>query len=259
MGHTVLSAVVSLSLFTGMLLLLVQGHRFGRRRLLANPEGAAEGAGPLDGAVFALLGLLIAFTFSGAASRFDGRRQLIVEEANDIGTAWLRIDLLPDAAQPAMRDLFRRYLDSRLETYRRLPDVAAAEAELARTAALQGEIWSLAVTSCRAKGDTAGSALFLGALNAMFDVVTTRTAASRLHPPTIVFGLLVALALACAFLAGFGMASRVRPDLLRLVAFSGIMALCVYVILDLEYPRAGLIRIDAFDSVLVELRASMRR
>jgi len=256
--HALLSSLIALALFAGMLVLLVLGHAWGRRRLLAHPEGGGEGAGALDGAVFALLGLLIAFTFSGAASRFDDRRHLIVEEANDIGTAWLRIDLLPDAAQPAMRDLFRRYLDSRLETYRRLPDLAAAREELEHTAALQGEIWSRGVTACQAKGDTPTTTLFLGALNPMFDIVTTRTAASRIHPPLVVFALLIGLALACAFLAGFGMAREPRPDRLRLAAFSGVMALCVYVIIDLEYPRAGFIRVDEFDQVLVELRETMK-
>ena len=99
--------------------------------------------------MFALLGLLIAFTFSGAAVRFDQRRSLIVQETNDIGTAYLRLDLLPPSAQPALRDLFRRYLDSRLEVYRRLPDIEAARAELARSNELQGEIWSRAVAASR--------------------------------------------------------------------------------------------------------------
>jgi hypothetical protein len=225
---------------------------------MVDPEAGGDGAGPLDGAVFALLGLLVAFTFSGAASRFDSRRQLIIEEANDIGTAWLRIDLLPEAARPPMRDLFRRYVDSRLETYRRIPDAGAVEAEMKHTAALQGEIWSLGVASCRERGDAATTSLFLGALNAMFDIVTTRTAAARLHPPPIVFVLLVGLALACSFLAGSGMAKGARPDRLRLVAFSGIMALCIYVILDIEYPRVGFIRLDAFDQFLVEVRETMR-
>jgi len=64
-------------------------------------EGARAGTGTIEGAVFALLGLLIAFTFSGAAARFEDRRALIIEETNDIGTAYLRLDLLPASAQPA--------------------------------------------------------------------------------------------------------------------------------------------------------------
>ena len=83
-----------MALFLGMLVLEV-GWRIGARRLAEDPNGADAGVGAVEGAVFALLGLLIAFTFSEAASRFDTRRQLIVEETNDIGTAYLRLDLLP--------------------------------------------------------------------------------------------------------------------------------------------------------------------
>src|SRR5512143_443438 len=94
-------------LFVGMILLLELGRRLGRRRQGKHEEGARAGLGAVEGAVFALLGLLIAFTFSGAASRFDARRELIVREANAIGTAWLRLSLLPADAQPGLRVLFR--------------------------------------------------------------------------------------------------------------------------------------------------------
>jgi hypothetical protein len=94
-------------LFLGMLLLLETGRRIGQRRLAHDSESARQGLGAVDGAVFALLGLLIAFSFSGAAGRFDNRRQLVMAEANNIGTAYLWIDLLPAGAQPALRELFR--------------------------------------------------------------------------------------------------------------------------------------------------------
>ena len=112
MIYTSFLLAISLALFAGMLLCLDLGRRFGIHRMAQDPEGAHSGTGAVDGAVFALLGLLIAFTFSGAAGRFDERRSLIVEETNDIGTAYLRLDLLPAGAQPALRDLFRRYLDA---------------------------------------------------------------------------------------------------------------------------------------------------
>ena len=88
-------------LFVGMLVLLDVGRRIGRRRLQLDAEGARAGVGVIEGSVFGLLGLLLAFTFSGAASRFDERRQLIVQEVHAIGTAWLRIDMLPPEARPA--------------------------------------------------------------------------------------------------------------------------------------------------------------
>jgi hypothetical protein len=258
MSHALLAGLAALGLLAAMLVLMEAGRRFGRRRGSADPGGGTAGAGAVSAAVFALLGLLVAFTFSGAAARFDTRRQLVVEEANDIGTAWLRLDLLPEAAQPPLRALFRAYLDSRLETYRLIPDMAAVDAELKRSAALQAEIWTRAVAGCAAKGDPATTSLVLPALNAMFDITTTRTFAARLHPPGVVFALLFALALACALLAGFAMAGSDRPEWLHMLAFAAVMALCVYVILDFEYPRLGFIRVDAFDQVLLDLRRSMQ-
>jgi hypothetical protein len=258
MSHAAVAALSSLGLLASMLVLMEVGRRIGRRRMSRDPEGGSAGAGAVSGAVFALLGLLVAFTFSGATSRFDSRRQYVVEEANDIGTAWLRLDLLPEAAQPPLRDLFRAYLDSRLETYRLIPDMEAVEAELRRSAGLQSDIWARAVAGCKAKGDPATTSLVLTALNAMFDITTTRTFAARLHPPGVVFVLLFALALACALLAGFGMAGSARPEWLHMLAFAAVLSACVYVILDFEYPRIGFIRVDAFDQVLLDVRRSMQ-
>ena len=84
--------------------------------------------GAIESALFGLLGLLLAFSFGGATNRFNTRRALIVDEANALGTAWLRLDLAPVAEQPALRDVFRRYLDSRLAVYASFPDIEAAKA-----------------------------------------------------------------------------------------------------------------------------------
>src|SRR6266487_5026057 len=104
MSHAVKVFLFTFGLFVGMLLFLELGRRIGIRRRQEDSGTTGEGVGAVDGAVFALLGLLIAFTFSGAASRFDTRRQLIIEETNDIGTAYLRLDLLPAEAQPGLRE-----------------------------------------------------------------------------------------------------------------------------------------------------------
>jgi hypothetical protein len=142
MHYLLFVAVCALSLFLGMVLLLEAGRRLGLRRRAHDAEGAAAGGRVVEGAVFGLLGLLVAFTFSGAAARFDIRRQLIVEETNAIGTAYLRLDLLPADVQPTLRERFRQYLAARLEAYRKLPDIAAAQETLARSVQLQGEIWT---------------------------------------------------------------------------------------------------------------------
>src|SRR6185436_12430539 len=137
MNYTLETVLFAILLLAGMVGFLEIGRRIGIRRVAVDAEGVREGAGAVEGAVFGLLGLLLAFTFSGAASRFDERRHLIVEEANAIGTAYLRLDLLPAEEQPPLRDLFRSYLDSRLAAYRKLPDIKAAMTELNHSAQLQ--------------------------------------------------------------------------------------------------------------------------
>ncbi len=85
------ASLSAVGLFLGMLMLFETGRCVGKKRLMRDPDSAATGAGPAEAAVFGLLGLLLAFTFSGATSRFEVRRHLITEEANAIGTAYLRI------------------------------------------------------------------------------------------------------------------------------------------------------------------------
>jgi hypothetical protein len=252
------SAPFAISLFIGMVLFLEVGRCIGQRRRAADPEGATAGVGAVDGAVFALFGLLIAFTFSGAASRFDARRQLIIEEANDIGTGWSYLSLLPANEQPPLRDLFRRYTDARIATFEKLPDFPAAEAELAMALALQDEIRAKAVAICEAKHDSATTMLVMGSLNAMSNITTSRTAATRIHPPPTIFVLLFALGLCSALFAGYGMAGSKERSWTHIVGFAAVIGLCAYVIRDIEYPRLGFIRVTATDQVMKDLRASMK-
>jgi hypothetical protein len=248
----------SVVLFAGILLLMAAGRNIGARRIAEEGKAASKGFGALEGAIFGLLGLILAFLFSGALSRFDARRQLVVEEANDIGTAWLRVDLLRPDDQSTMRDLFRSYLDSRIEVYHKLPDIDAAKVELGKSQELQAEIWKLAVPSAQATGTTQASMLLLPALNAMFDITTTRTEATKMHPPSVIIAMLGVLALACSLFAGYDMAHRQRWNLLHSSAFALVLSVTVYVIIDLEYPRLGLIRMSDSDEVLVALRESMK-
>jgi len=257
MIFALVTILTALALFAGMLALMELGARAGRRRIERDSEGARSGTAAPEGAVFALLGLMIAFTFSGALQRFDARRALIVAESNAIGTAWLRLDLLPAPAREELRQDFRVYLDTRLGAYRAGEDLREARAALARANELQVQIWAKAATLCRAEGQPV-AVLVLPALNAMFDIASERTAALETHPPPLVFALLIALALACALLAGFAMAASKLTHWTHRLAFAFVVSITVYAILDLEYPRRGLVRVDGFDQILVELREGMK-
>ncbi len=132
-----IALLLAAGMFLGMLAVIEVGRRLGAARLAKNPDGLAKGIGASEGAVFGLLGLLIAFTFSGAATRFEARRHLVTEETNAIGTAYLRIDVVPEEARPELQSLFRRYVDVRLAVYSNISDQSATEARHAETARLQ--------------------------------------------------------------------------------------------------------------------------
>ena len=254
------TTLTAIALFIAMLVLLEVGRRVGNKRLASDPEGARAGTGAVEGAVFALLGLLIAFTFSGAASRFDARRDLVVQESNAIGTAYLRLDLLPANAQPAMREMFRQYLDARLDVYRALPDLQAAYAALGTANDLQTDIWNAALANGQQTGAMPDAIkLLLPALNDMFDIASSRTMAAEMHPPMVIYGLLYLMAMASALLAGYGMSGGRSRSWLHVIALPAVMAIAVYIIIDIEYPRLGLIKVDSFDKTLVDLRAGMDR
>lgn len=249
----------ALLLFFSMLACLELGRRIGRRRANADPQGWQAGTGVIEGAIFALLGLMLGFTFSAAIGRLDTRRQLIVAEANAIGTAYLRLDLLPAPEQPAMRDLFRRYTDARLSVYAKVrEDLAAAFAELDRSTALQGEIWQATVAATRAADGSAASRLLLPAINEMIDITAVRTTTARTHNPLLFYALIACLLLISSLLAGYAMSWSRDRNWLHIVGFAVVTTAVVYVIIDIDYPRIGLVRMDAADQVLYETRAAMK-
>jgi hypothetical protein len=263
MHYPGMAAAAVVGMFLAILVMLEVGRRIGMRHHAKDPENAGKGLGPLEGAVLGLMGLLIAFTFSGAGSRFDARRKLIVQETNAIGTAYLRLALLPAATQPPLREYFRQYLDERLAFYQNVPhDGATLKAAKARTDALQAQIWSQAIEATRQLSGlpnaNAVTSLVIQSLNDMIDIVTTRMAALQTHPPRIVYETLVALVLASALLAGYQIAAQKKRTWFHMVGFATIVALSVIIILDYEYPRVGLIRIDPVDQLLVDLRESIR-
>lgn len=250
----------ALALFAGMLILLELGRRIGIKRRSKESEGERGSLGTIEGAVFALFGLVLAFTFSGAASRFNEKRALIAEEANCIETAYLRLNLLSETAQPELQELFRRYTDSRTKTYRLLPNLDAAKTEMAESKKIQKQIWTKAI-SATALQDSHGDAgkLLLPALNNMIDIMTTRTMAIETHPPAIIYALLFSLGLICSLLAGYRMAVGQHRSWLHILSFALITVVLTYVILDVEYPRAGLIRLQAFDRALIDVRSGMEQ
>jgi hypothetical protein len=243
-------------LFLGMIAFIEIGRTLGARDLAVVGTQARVGVGVVDGAVFALLALLLGFSFNSAAARFDKRRDLIAQEVNTIHAAWDRMVLLPDDQASTVRADFRRYLDLLVEWYTRPTDADPLRegAELTRA---HDTVWSRAVEACvRPEGEKARM-LLLPMLTDMFRAIEMERLARRMHPPKLIFFLIGIMALAGAMFSGYSMATGPR-NWLYIVGVSATIAVVVYVIIELEYPRLGVIRVDAMDQALTELRDSLR-
>jgi hypothetical protein len=258
-SHFVLVAIgIAVGLFVGLVLLLELGRRLGLMDIDRHGADARVGVGVVDGSVYGLLALLVGFSFSGAANRFDGRRAIVAQEVNMIGTAWQRLDLLPAESQGVIRDGFRRYVDAVLASRTEPVMGAAALLEPAPVTRAVNDVWTRAVAVCLTPNGEAARMLVLPALNDMFGVVESERLARRIHPPTLIWVMLGLTAFAAALFAGYGVASKSTRNWLYMIGVAATISVAVYVIIELEYPRLGLVRIDEMDRALSELRAGMR-
>lgn len=103
----------------------------------------------------------------------------------------------------------------------------------------------------------ASTMLFIPAVNSMFEIAKTRFAIRNIHPPLAVFGLLIVLAILSCFLSGYSTVGKRAYNFIYIVSYVAITAFTIYVIIDLELPRVGLIRVDNFDFMMVEVRSQM--
>ncbi len=246
-------AIISATLLCmGMAGSIEAGYRVGKRRLKKYPESKSEGYGAVESSVFAILGLILAFTFTGTLSRYEHRVKLILQEANAIGTAYLRLDLLPKDAQDKLRPLYREYVQSRINVFEYYENRQLSNSYFRQSLNLQGKIWEIANASVLIDKNPGITTLVLSSTNDMIDIANERLQATRTHPPTIVYILLFALALASAFLVGQDMSVNEKRPLFYMVVFCVTISAITYVILDLENPRLGLVRIDLGDKVLIE-------
>jgi hypothetical protein len=252
----VLPILVVCGLFAAVLLSIEVGHRIGIRHRSRMPPGHKPVYPTVENSVFALMGLLIGFTFYGAGSRFDARRNLIVREANAIGTTYLRLDLLPPDTQPELRQAFRSYVHSRLEVYRNIADRETLNAAMDQSFALQRSVWKQAVDATKESGP-AEKSLVLTTLNEMIDITTEQAVALITHPPFAVFAMLTLMVIASSGLVGYTMSTAEVRDWPSTLIFALTISLALYVILDYEFPRVGFIRIDPVDQVLVETLKQM--
>ncbi len=242
-------------LIVGLLLLGLAelGFRAGLRLHRTRDEARKGQIGGVQGAVLGMLGLLLGFTFAMAVGRYETRRSLVLEEANALGTTYLRASFLPATHQAGVEDLLRRYVDVRLAFYEAGADLAKRNAAESEAVMMQRELWALTVIASK-EAPSPLTATFVTALNETIDLDATRLNALRSRVPGAVWMLVLVLAGAGCYASGYGAgASGVRIGFANIL-LPLLIAVVITLISDLDRPHHGLIGIS--QQPLIDLKAS---
>jgi hypothetical protein len=252
---TVLDALPLWGLFLAIVAFVLAaiegGYRLGSHRHNQPGREKEMPVGAMVGAILGLLAFMLAFTFGMASSRFDTRKQLVLDEANAIGTTYLRTAMLPERREE-IRALLRSYVDARLEAVRsgRLAD------EILRSEDIQGQLWSAATVAGLQHPDSIVVGLFVQSLNEVIDLHAKRvTAGLRNRIPGAIWMALLTIATlslaAMGYHAGLVGTTRSLTFIVVAVTFSSVIAL----IADLDRPQEGTLTVN--QQALIDVRQSM--
>jgi hypothetical protein len=221
------------ALVAGTLLCDEGGFRLGRRRAGGAGTESAETVGTIVAAELALLAFLLAFSFGIVASRFDVRRHMVLDEANAIGTTYLRAAMLPDAEGVPIRALLRSYAEARLAATTGAP----IDEVIRRSERIHEELWSAAVAAAAHDPRSVPAGLFIESLNEVIDLHTARVmAALRNRMPLAVWIVLFAVAclafVTMGYQAGLTRAGRSPASIVLALTFGAVM----WLVADLDRP-----------------------
>jgi hypothetical protein len=231
------------------------GYRLGQRRQASSDEPDKTHANALHGAVLGLLALLLGFTFAMSVSRYENRKTLMVDQANAIGTAWLRGKLLPQPHADRTQALFRDYVDSRLQYNAAGRDDAAIAAAETRAARIENELWEISRVLFAEDPRTHPTNLYTQALNDVFDIREERRFALDDRVPFAVTVMLFLVSLSAMSMVSYSCGLNGRRRALANLTFACLIAVVLIIILDIDAPRAGVVQVSQ-DS-LIRLQQSM--
>ncbi|NUP12390.1 MAG: hypothetical protein HOW73_40615 [Polyangiaceae bacterium] len=239
------NALLYLGIATFMVVLLAAAEvafRIGRRHEPRTPEPVRSQVVTIQAAMLGLLALLLAFTLSMAERRFSARRALIVDEANAIGTTYLRAEFLPEPARSESREMLRRYVDQRVAFYGAQSDEVQTLETTSAAQLLQAALWARATDTARANPESETTKLYVASLNEMIDLEGKRFAALFATLPSTIVVLLVVVAVVAMASTGYSSGLTGRRGALALRVVPALVGLACAVVLDLDHPRLGLIR-----------------
>jgi len=246
--------VIAMVLLVILAIFFELGYILGIKRLVR--KGIRdEDIGAILGGILGLLGIMFAFTFSMAASRFDARKLAILKESNAIGTTYLRVSLLPDYIKPQIYSLLEKYVEYRL-MYDRTTDRNKMNAIVDSSEVVQVKIWKLASENA-VLNNSWNSSLFINTLNEMIDLSAERYAVQLNHVPEIILYLMILLATISTFTLGFACGQEKNRKFIFSYSLVVLMILVLMVIIDLDRPLRGVIRVG--DQTLMNLDRSIEK
>ncbi|MBS0263713.1 MAG: hypothetical protein JSS02_17360 [Planctomycetes bacterium] len=233
------------------------GFRLGRRARPKTDDTVRSQLGVLEASVLGILALLLGFAFSMAASRFDARRQQIIDEANAIGTTYLRTSLLNEPHQTAAAELLRQYVDARIEFYDAGVDHERFLKSCQLAEQLHGKLWDIATKAGKEEPRAVTTGLFIQSLNDVIDFHSKRVTAQYNRVPLAIFLLLYFVAVMAMGLAGYTTGTGGRRLPFPTVTAALLISAVILLIIDLHRPREGVIRLG--QQSMLDLRESLLR
>ena len=255
--YSLSTAAICIVLFGLMMAGVELGHRVGLHRRAASDESVRSQTNAIQAAVLGLFALLLGFTFTMAIQRYDARNRAVSEEANAIGTAFLRSKLLAPPGRDRAADAIRRYVGIRLQASRvDLASGFALDHLGAEAAMVQDELWELGLAEAERDPNPVTAGLYIQAVNDLIDSQGSRSATLRQHTPELVLLLLLAVFVAGGGVLGYasGLGGGRRP-LFATIAMTTLIVLVVFIVIDLDRPRRGLIQSD--QTSLIQLRTAV--
>jgi hypothetical protein len=234
-------AIIQCAFFALMLAATEVGFRLGRKSEAGTPAETWSPIATVEAALLGVLALLLGFTMSMAVSRFETRRQLVIDEANAIGTSLLRAQLLPPPEGPEIANLLRDYINVRAQYGTSGNDLARLDALHTQTELLQTEIWTRATAYAQKDPNPVKAGLLLQSLNEAIDLQAARWTAFQNRVPQNVISVNAASALLAAMLVGYSFGVNGRRNIFSTCVLALAITLVLGVIIDLDRPRSGFI------------------
>ena len=252
MTHTFLNDLdtwhIVIVLFFSMLAAVWIGYKIGLKKTKSENKNAE-----ISSSLLGLLALILGFTFAMAGSRYENRKNNLIDEANCIGTAVLRADIYPDSLKNEFKKDFKLYLNSRRDYYLLDNNEQKLTASLQQSAFTSEKLWSRAAFYAKNKDYFIQSTMMLPALNAMFDSASKSNMVLNSKVPETIVYLMLAFSIIISFFIGYNCGLEKKINTKFITGFCFLICIVIFITLDLDRPRRGLITLDTEISLMQKL------